>query len=93
MDDVESFTLRTNYIEPIQVQKFYVKNIITIVPNQYDIQFLVSLIQIEIENVEFGLTWTFVEYNKKRNRDYFKLKSFVNSRIVQVLLPVTVIGV
>ena len=32
MDDVESVTLQTNYIEPIQVQKFYVKKIITIVP-------------------------------------------------------------
>ena len=25
MDDVESFTLQTNYIEPIQKHKFYVK--------------------------------------------------------------------
>ena len=32
MDDVESFKLQTNYIEPIQVQKLYVKKIITIVP-------------------------------------------------------------
>ena len=68
MDDVESFTLRTNLIEPIQIQKFYVKNIITIVPGQYDIQSLVSLIQTEIRNVGFGLTWTSVEYNKERNR-------------------------
>ena len=44
MDDVESFTLRTNYIEPIQVQIFYVINIITIVSGQYDIQSLVFLI-------------------------------------------------
>ena len=58
MDDVKRLTLRTNYIEPIKVQKFYVKHIITIVPGQYDIQSLVSLIEIEIRNVGFGLTWT-----------------------------------
>ena len=68
MDDVESFTLQTNYVEPIQVQKYYVKNIITIVQGQYDIQSLASLIQTEIQNVEFGLTWTTVEYNKQRDR-------------------------
>ena len=68
MDNVECFTLRTNYIEPIQIQKFYVKNIITIVPGQYDIQSLVSLSQTEIRNVGFGLTWTSVEYNKERHR-------------------------
>ena len=68
MNDVESFIVRTNYIEPIQVQKFYVKNIITIVSGQSDIQSFVSLIQTEIRNVGFGLTWTSVEYNKERNR-------------------------
>lgn len=31
MEDVISFTLRTNYIETIQVKLFYVKTIITIV--------------------------------------------------------------
>ena len=68
MDDVESFTLRTNYIEPIQVQNFYVNNIITIFPGMYDIRSLVSLIQTEIRIVGLGLTWTSVEYNKERNR-------------------------
>ena len=48
MDNVESFTLRTNYVEPIKVQKFYLNNIITRVPGQYDIQSLVCYIQTEI---------------------------------------------
>ena len=68
MDDVESFTLRTNFIVPIQVQKVYVKNIITIVPGKYDIQSLVSFIEIEIGNVLFGLTWTKIEYIQERNK-------------------------
>ena len=63
MDDVESFTLGTNYIEPIQVQIFYGKNIL-IVQGQYDIQSLVSFIEIVIQNGGFGLTWTKVKYNK-----------------------------
>ena len=56
MDDIKSFTLQTNYIETIQIQKFYFKNINTIVAGQYDIQTLVSLIKIKIRNVEFRLT-------------------------------------
>ena len=68
INNVESFTLRTNYVEPLQVQNFYIQNIITIVPGKYDIQSLVSLIQTEIRNVGFGLTWTSVKYNKERNR-------------------------
>ena len=56
LDDVKSFTLQINYIEPIKVQKFYVKIIITIVQVQYDIQLLSSLIEIKIRNVGFGLT-------------------------------------
>ena len=64
MDDVDSFTLGKNYFEPIQIQKLYVKNIITIIPGQYDIQSLVSIIQTEIRKIWYGLTWTSVEYNK-----------------------------
>ena len=67
MDNVESFPLRTNRIEA-QMEKLYVKNIITIVPGQYDIQSLVNLIETEIQNVGYGLTSTTVEYSKERNR-------------------------
>ena len=56
MDYVESFTLETNYIKPIQLHKCYVTKIITIIPGQYDIQSLVSLIQTKIRNVRFGLS-------------------------------------
>ena len=65
---MENFILRTNYVEPVQVLRFYVKHIITIVPGQYDINSLVTFIKSEIQKVGFGLTWATMEYNKERNR-------------------------
>ena len=55
------------YID-VQMQKFYVKKIITIVPGQYDIHSLLNLIESEIREVGYGLAWTNVRYSQERNR-------------------------
>ena len=56
MKNVEYFILRTNYVEPVQVDRFYVTIIITIVPGQYDINSLVTFIKSKIQKVGFGQT-------------------------------------
>ena len=68
MDNVENFIVQNNMVEPVQVERFYVKNIITIVPGQYDINSLVNFIQGEIQKVGFGLTLATMTYNKESNR-------------------------